>query len=138
MKRPQGNIGVLIGRERNENTPENQGFAADLLAIANGLGWITMPYHRLNYNARGLILNFLGVLITFVFAFPQESFSAGVGIEIGGQTRIPFEGGGITVDEFNALQRAIGKTHRSMSFLGLSYLLSGFGFQLFNELSRNM
>ena len=100
--------------------------------------FITMPYHRLNYNARGLILNFLGVLITFVFAFPQESFSAGVGIEIGGQTRIPFEGGGITVDEFNALQRAIGKTHRSMSFLGLSYLLSGFGFQLFNELSRNM
>ena len=46
MKRPQGNIGVLIGRERNENTPENQGFAADLLAIANGLGWIALYFHH--------------------------------------------------------------------------------------------
>lgn len=98
--------------------------------------FVATPCPRLNYNAKGIILNLIGVLITFVFAFPQESFSEGVSIDLGGQTRIPFEDGVITVDEFNALQRAKAKEHKRMSYLGLSYLLSGFGFQLFYELFK--
>ena len=89
-----------------------------------------------NYGAKGILLNIIGVLITFLFAFPQESYSEGVGIGLEEMTPIPFEGGRLTVKDFNELQRKMAKVHRRLSLVGLSYLLAGLIFQFVQEIGR--
>lgn len=85
--------------------------------------------------AAGLILNMIGVLIVFVFGFPQPDYDAGCCIGLEGGTVI--DDNGTTVDDKVKQDQIDKKWHKALSILGLVYLFAGFGFQLWYQLAQN-
>lgn len=86
--------------------------------------------------AAGLILNMIGVLIVFVYGFPQPDYDAGCSIGPEGGTVI--DGNGTTVDDKVEQDQIDKKWHKALSILGLVYLFAGFGFQLWYQLAQNL
>ena len=86
--------------------------------------------------ASGLILNMIGVLIVFVFGFPQPDYDNGycLGLEL--YTEIDDKGH--TVKDFEERNRKNKNWHKAWAILGLLYLLAGFGFQLYYQLAQAM
>ena len=86
--------------------------------------------------AAGLILNMIGVLIVFVFGFPQPDYDIGCvkvpekGSVIDGKT-------GKTEGELEEENKSLKKWQKALSILGLVYLFEGFGFQLWHQLIQN-
>ena len=84
----------------------------------------------------GLILNMIGVLIVFVFGFPQPDYDAGYSIGLEGGAEI--DDNGTTVDDQVKQDQIDKKWHKALSILGLVYLFAGFGFQLWYQLAQNL
>ena len=87
--------------------------------------------------AAGLILNMIGVLIVFVFGFPQPDYDAGCSI-IGLEGGTVIDDNGTTVDDKVEQDHIDKKWHKALSILGLVYLFAGFGFQLWYQLAQNL
>lgn len=85
-----------------------------------------------NKSAMGIFLNIIGVFITFIFAFPQSTYSQDIGLKLQIEDDFPIqtEGGEMSLKDYNTFQFKMGKVHRWLSLLGFSYLLSGLCFQL--------
>ena len=86
--------------------------------------------------AAGLILNMVGVLIVFVFGFPQPDYDSGCSIGLEDGTVI--DDNGTTVDDQVKHDQIDKKWHKALSILGLVYLFAGFGFQLWYQLAQNL
>lgn len=86
--------------------------------------------------AAGLILNMIGVLIVFVFGFPQPDYDIGcvMGLEKG---TVIDEDTGKTEGELEDKNRSLKKWHKALSILGMAYLFAGFGFQLWYQLAQS-
>ena len=86
--------------------------------------------------AAGLILNMIGVLIVFVYGFPQPDYDAGCcrGLESGAV----IDDNGTTVNDKHKQNQIDKKWHKALSILGLVYLFAGFGFQLWYQLEQNL
>ena len=106
-------------------------FVAVLIAIVTVFSVTTV----MDKCASGLVLNMIGVLIVFVFGFPQPDYDNGccLGLELG--TVIDSEGH--TEGELEERNRRNKKWHKAWALLGLLYLLAGFGFQLCYQLTLN-
>ena len=86
--------------------------------------------------AAGLILNMIGVLIVFVFGFPQPDYDAGCSIGLEGGTVLDDKG---TIVNDKVKQDQINKKwHKALSILGLVYLFVGFAFQLWYQLAQSL
>ena len=86
--------------------------------------------------ATGLMLNIVGVLIAFLFAFPQKDYDIGYvrGLEKG---HVIDEDTGKTEGELEEENKILKKWQKCWACLGLVYLLSGLGFQLWYQLTLN-
>ena len=106
-------------------------FVAALIAIITVFSVTTV----MDKCASGLVLNIIGVLIVFVFGFPQPDYNKGCcfGVELG--TVIDSEGH--TEGELEKRNQRNKKWHKALALLGLIYLLAGFGFQLYYQLTMN-
>ena len=80
----------------------------------------------------GLILNMIGVLVVFVFGYPQPDYDNGCGLTLEELTVIDDEGH--TEKELEERNRRNKKWHKAWALLGLLYLLAGFGFQLWYQI----
>ena len=87
--------------------------------------------------AAGLILNMIGVLIVFIFGFPQPNYDVGCVIVVERGTVID-EASGKTEGELEEENKTLKRWHRACSILGLLYLFAGFGFQLWHQLAQAM
>lgn len=84
--------------------------------------------------AIGLVLNILGVLITFFYGFPRTDYDGGVAIVVEDGTVIDDEG--TTAGVFRVMNETLKLWHKVCSFWGLIFLLAGFVFQLYYQLRR--
>ena len=82
-------------------------------------------------NATGLILNIIGVILAFFFAFPQPSHEEGVGRVIEDATLLP---DGRTVAQHDEDVRKKKKFYLCMSRFALTLIIIGFAFQLYATL----
>ena len=90
----------------------------------------------MDYCSSGLILNMIGVLLVFVFGYPQPDYDSGCCFAPEELTVIDSEGH--TEREFEERNRRNKIWHKSWAILGLLYLLAGFGFQLYYQLTLNV
>jgi len=87
---------------------------------------------RLDYSAKGLVLNIIGALITALVAFPQPNYESVGGIVVEDGTPM---GNGMTAGEMRDLcERNCAWSKRS-SVLGIFCLILGFAFQLYYQLA---
>ena len=86
--------------------------------------------------ASGLVLNMIGVLIVFVFGFPQPDYDNGCCLGLESATVIDDKGH--TVGDFEKRNRKNKKWHKAWAILGLIYLFVGFGFQLYYQLAQTI
>lgn len=84
--------------------------------------------------ATGLMLNMVGVVITFLFAFPQKDYDIGCVRGFESDTVID-EATGETDTERREQNKNLKRRHKLWALLGLVYLLSGLGFQLWYQLT---
>ncbi len=85
-----------------------------------------------NMSATGIILNIIGVFITFFFAFPQETYSQDIGLKLELEDDFPIQtkGGTVPLKDYKIFQFKKEKVHQRLALLGFSYLFSGLCFQL--------
>jgi hypothetical protein len=78
-------------------------------------------------NTIGLILNIAGVILVFIFGFPQPTHEEGVSIGLEDGNRLS---NGQTVAEYNETVRKTKLKYLSFSRLALALIILGFAFQL--------
>ncbi|MCW5650445.1 MAG: hypothetical protein KIS62_11925 [Ramlibacter sp.] len=74
-----------------------------------------------------MVLNIIGVVLLFVFGFPQPTHDEGIGLGLEDATPLP---NGKTVAEHDASVRERKRLYLICSNTALVLLLAGFGFQL--------
>jgi hypothetical protein len=78
-------------------------------------------------NTIGLILNIAGVILVFIFGFPQPTHEEGVAIVLEDANRLA---NGQTVAEYNETVRKTRLKYLCFSRLALALIILGFAFQL--------
>jgi hypothetical protein len=107
-----------------------------LVGVCIGLSALFCRTTVIDRCAAGLILNMIGVLIVFVFGFPQPDYDAGCSIGLEGGTVIDDKG--TAVDDKVKQDQINKKWHKALSILGLVYLFVGFAFQLWYQLAQSL
>lgn len=87
--------------------------------------------------AAGLVLNMIGVVVVFVFGFPQPDYDLGCVIVVERGTVID-EASGMTEGDLEEKNKILKRWHKACSILGLLYLFAGFGFQLWHQLAQTV
>lgn len=103
-----------------------------LLGLVLTIVFATHTFGSLDYCSEGLLLNLIGIVISFLFAFSNPIYVDGIGVGLEDGTEISFEGRKITVAEFLKIEREKAKVHKWWSILGVVYLIAGTVFQLFH------
>jgi len=83
-------------------------------------------------NVIGLILDITGVMLLFVYGFPQPTHEEGVAMCLEDNTKLP---DGRTVAEHDVEVRTTKSRYLVRSRLALGLVILGFGFQLWSTLN---
>ncbi len=118
--------GVL---QRRKDELKVLGYRALVLVLVAGLMLFFTPFDRCIV---GLSLNAVGVLITFIFAFPQKDYDVGY-VLVPERGTIIDEKTGKTEADVEDENEASKKWQKKWSFLGLAYLLIGITFQIVHQ-----
>jgi hypothetical protein len=78
-------------------------------------------------NTIGLVLNIAGVIIVFIFGFPQPTHEEGISLGLGDANRLS---DGRTVAEYNEQVRKTKFKYLCLSRFALGLVIIGFAFQL--------
>ena len=101
-----------------------------LLGLSLTIVFATHKFSSFDHCSEGLVLNLIGIVISFLFAFSNPIYVDGICVGLEDGTEIDFEGRRITVAQFNIIETEKAKVHKWWSFLGLAYLITGTIFQL--------
>lgn len=100
------------------------------------IGLIFLPsVSPLDKCVTGLLLNIVGVLIAFLFAFPQPDYDEGYGIGL--EDGDVIDDKGTTVKEAREINQLKKRWHKAWAILGLVYLLTGLLSQLMHQWTLN-
>jgi hypothetical protein len=77
-------------------------------------------------NSFGLICNIVGVVLVWIFGWPQPSHEESIGLGLEDSTPLK---NGLTVREWKARIGERRATYRIQSIVGLLLMIAGFGFQ---------
>ena len=87
--------------------------------------------------AVGLVLNMIGVVVVFLFGFPQPDYNIGC-VRGDEQGSVIDKATGKTEGDLEEENKVLKKWHKAWSILGLLYLFAGFGFQLWHQLTQTV